>query len=328
LNKKLNSNIYWAFFRFALVIAILYFLVSSDVLDIKKLIIMLKSGWIYIGFICLLITLFFSMLRWKILLSSINLTLRMREIASLTFIGFSLNKLIPGAIFGDIVKSYYLGRGSPNKVKIIMTIVLDRFIGIFTLIFTGALAISGILIFRSDLLKTSEELHNIQVLGFTLFLIVAIIIFVFYFSLSNKFHQYNIIKGLTANMRTHKTFGKLFDIFNLLKYKKRFLLSATCISIIGKIPLILCMYFIGKSTGENDLLFAHYLFLAPVAYTLNAIPFGAGGLGTGEVFVYKLFKLFGSVNGANIIAIFHIATIFFSLIGLILYVFHKKQERI
>ena len=76
LNKADNSNssIYWTFVRFAIVIAILYFLVSGNFLDVKKLILMIKSGWIYIGFTCLLVALFFSMIRWKILMRSLRFT--------------------------------------------------------------------------------------------------------------------------------------------------------------------------------------------------------------------------------------------------------------
>ena len=60
----------------------------------------------------------------------------------------------------------------------------------------------------------AEEIYNIQILGFTLFFIVAIIIGVFCFSISNIFHQNSIIKKLMSKARTHKTFGKLFDILN------------------------------------------------------------------------------------------------------------------
>ena len=165
-------------------------------------------------------------------------------------------------------------------------------------------------------------------MGAIIFVLIVVIMLGFYICLSDRFHQLSIVNWLTTKAPAHKFINKFYNTIRLFRYKKRSVLSAAGVSIVGQFPLILSIYFFGKGAADNVLLFVHYLFLAPIAFTLNAIPLGPGGLGTGEVFVYKLFELFGSVNGANIIAIFHIATIFFSLIGFFLYVFHKKQETI
>jgi uncharacterized membrane protein YbhN (UPF0104 family) len=64
-----------------------------------------------------------------------------------------------------------------------------------------------------------------------------------------------------------------------------------------------------------------------VALILNAIPIGPGGMGSGEAFVESLFMLFGSRNGGEITAVFHIVVILFSVIGFFIYIKGKGNLR-
>ena len=59
---------------------------------------------------------------------------------------------------------------------------------------------------------------------------------------------------------------------------------------------------------------------------LNAIPISPGGIGTGELFTFKLYQAFGSSNGANVMILFHIGNIIFSLIGLIVILFRMPKK--
>lgn len=318
-------SIFWTFFRIAIVIVIIYFLFHSRAINIVTLIKMFNSGWALLGFICILVAVFFAMIRWKILMNAIKLNPTVFQITKLTFIGFAFNTVIPGAVSGDIVKAYYLSRGRPHKTEAVMTIVFDRLVGIFTLFLTTLSVIVVILLFRNSFIITAEELYNIQIMGLIMLVLVVVIILGFYISLSNRFDQLSIVKRLQDKGPIFISISKLFNTLRLFRYKKRFVFLAIGVSIVGQFPLILSIYFFGKSAADNVLLFFHYLFLAPIAFTLNAIPLSPGGFGSGEIFVYKLFKLFGSINGANILAMFHVSTIVFSFIGLLLYIFNKKN---
>jgi len=97
------------------------------------------------------------------------------------------------------------------------------------------------------------------------------------------------------------------------------------VSFVGQFPMIISLYFIGKSAEDTVLELAHYFFLGPITMILNAIPIGPGGLGSGEAFVYTLFKLYGSNNGANITGGFHLILIIFSVIGFSFYIWGKKE---
>jgi len=117
----------------------------------------------------------------------------------------------------------------------------------------------------------------------------------------------------------------LYSTLYSFREKKLTLFKAIVLSFVGQSPLIVGMYCIGRGADETVLGLAHYLFLAPLALILNAIPVGPGGMGSGEALVESLFMLFGSRNGGEVTAVFHMTLVLFSVIGFTLYV-RKKGE--
>ena len=322
---KLQSRLAWTFIRISVVIAIIYFLINSGALNLIKLGKMLKNGWIYLGFFCLFISVFFAVFRWKVLLNSVEIHTAFGKITRLTFIGLAFNTIIPGAVSGDIIKAYYLVRGKSRKAEAIITIILDRLIGLFTFFVTAGVAIIGVLIFGGGIVNTLNELRDIKIMGLIVIILALVMVFGFLICLSVRFSQSVPVRWLTTNAPGHTIIYRIYNTIFSFRDKKRALLLAMSLSIIVQFPLILAMYFFNKGANDTALTFTHYLFCAPIALILNAIPLGPGGLGTGEAFVYALFKLFGSLNGANVMAMFHIAMIILSVIGFLLYILRKSE---
>lgn len=310
--------------QFIVGVFFLYFLIHNSILDLSQVKLMLISKWTILGFPCIIISFFFFSIRWKVLLYSVGLNLRLNEIARLTFIGIAFNTIIPGGVGGDIVKTYYLTRGRRYKFKAISTVILNRIVGLFSTLILSLGAICGVLIFGRGIINPIVEFRNLQILGLFIIILLTLLVIGFIIAMSDRFRRNGIVQWTTTKAPGHVIIKKLYDALYEFKHKKYILFLTTIISIIGQFPLILSFYFFGKSF-ENILTFVHYLFLAPIAFLLNTIPLGPGGLGTGEAFVYALFKLFGSMNGANINAVFHIEMIIISIICYILFVFGDKS---
>ena len=314
------------FIRLAVVVAIFYLLIYSGVLDFGKLSEMVKSGWIYCGAACFLVSTLVSIIRWRILLHAVHIYPTLIEVAKLSFIGHAFSIVIPGAISGDIIKAYYVAHGRSRKTEAIVTVILDRVMGLFTMLVTAALAIGAVLVINQEIAKTPIELRNIQIMGLILIFLIAGMVIGFLLSFSVRIRQSKLVKWLIMKKTPrHNIINKLYNGVYLFREKKRVLLIAIGFSFVGQFPLILSIYFFGKSADDTALRLAHYFFLGPIAMILNAIPLGPGGLGSGEAFVYTLFKLYGSNNGANITGIFHLLLIIFSVIGFSIYIWGKKE---
>ncbi|MBN1420027.1 MAG: flippase-like domain-containing protein [Planctomycetes bacterium] len=74
-----------------------------------------------------------SVTRWWILLRAIGIPIRYLEALRLTYIGFFFNSAVPGLTGGDVVKAFYIARGSPAPYKAVVSVFVDRVFGMLGL---------------------------------------------------------------------------------------------------------------------------------------------------------------------------------------------------
>ena len=85
------------------------------------------SGWLLSSF------------RWWLLVRAVDLPFRLRDAARLNFIGAFFNFVIPGAVFGNVVKVAFLVRGDPERrPRAIASGVVDFLSGLFGLFVIAA----------------------------------------------------------------------------------------------------------------------------------------------------------------------------------------------
>lgn len=137
--------------KFAVTFSILYFLVSRGRLNFEKLILLRQSSQLFLFLFLILVfwSLPITALRWWLLLQSIRLRLSFFRACILTWVGYFFSLILPGSVSGDVVKGYYVIKANKNKGKIdiLMTLLIDRFIGLFGLIF---LSVTGLLLSLKD----------------------------------------------------------------------------------------------------------------------------------------------------------------------------------
>src|SRR5438067_12362066 len=87
--------------------------------------------------------------RWHVLLKVQKIHLTLPRLSGLFLIGMFYNQFLPGGTGGDIIKSYYLLKETPDKkAGALLAVVFDRFIVVVALVGITVTLIG----FRSDLL--------------------------------------------------------------------------------------------------------------------------------------------------------------------------------
>ena len=316
----------WMTARVAGVIAIFALLIHFGVLDLSKMQMMLLSWWSGLAAICFMMSVVISAFRWRILLCAVDIRLRISVVMRLSFIGYAFGTVIPGAVSGDMVKGYYLVKGnSDKKTEAVMTILLDRFVALFTMLLTGAAAIGAVLLLMPGNAQNADQINVLRQLGYCVTGIAIFVLLGFMLCLSEWLRQTQLAIWITTSAPGHRILDKIYSTIYSFRNKKRQLGKAIAISFIGQLPLVITMYCIARAADETALRFAYYFFLSPLAAIMNTIPLGPGGLGSGEALVEALFMLFGSRNGAEITAVGHLIFIFFSIIGFTLYIRGKGE---
>ena len=120
--------IYWLFERGSLDFSILWHLTNPFNLTLLLglyLALMLTNNW-----------------RWHVFLEALGIKIPFKETFKLSLVGLFFNFTMPGGVGGDFVKGYYLAKHRKNKkVKVAMSILLDRFSGFYTMTLTSLIAL-------------------------------------------------------------------------------------------------------------------------------------------------------------------------------------------
>ena len=103
--------------------------------------------------------------RWNLLLRISGVRLRPWDLIRLTMIGCFFNLAIPGAVSGDILKMALVAKQTHNKKgHAILTIILDRILGLFGLFIVASVVMVFYVPFLLDL---GVEYRPIQIAAFT-----------------------------------------------------------------------------------------------------------------------------------------------------------------
>src|SRR5213595_2400606 len=147
-------------FQLAVTIALLYW-VYHDPNRRAQMVEAIRNAqyhWVIIGILAYVVVEIAAAFRWHVLLKVQGIHLSFARLCGFFLIGMFYNQFLPGGTGGDIMKSYYLLKETPDKkAGALLAVVFDRFIGLVALV-----AITATLIgLRYDFLSQKPETRNL-----------------------------------------------------------------------------------------------------------------------------------------------------------------------
>src|SRR6201982_1968055 len=147
-------------FQVSVTIAVLYW-VYHDPTRRAQMVEAIRNAdyrWVGMGVLAYLVVEIAAAFRWHVLLKVQKIHLPLPRLAGLFFIGMFYNQFLPGGTGGDIMKSYYLLKETPDKkAGALLAVVFDRFIGLVALVAITVTLIS----LRYDFLAQTNETRNL-----------------------------------------------------------------------------------------------------------------------------------------------------------------------
>jgi len=303
--------------KFLVAGGLILFLVLSGKLDLGRLATLLRQpGQVAIILMCVGGVSLCGVFRWWMLLKGQGFKTRLMDVFKLTFIGAFFNSFMPGAVGGDLIKAYYVGRENPEGVEAMTTIFLDRLTGLFGLMVLGLAAIA----LNMEFLNADPALGRLAwVLGLGLsvgaILGAGLFLFPLPSGLSFKIWRINagqILVRVSCAIRTYKS-------------HRMVLIGAICLSLLAHVFMTIALCLTARALGIQAITLRQYFFLIPIGLAVNAIPLAPGGLGIGEIGFGWLFSLAGADGGANVALAFHVYMILWSTPGAVFYLMGWKQ---
>jgi glycosyltransferase 2 family protein len=276
------------------------------------------------------VVLSFGIYRWRILLEVQGIHLRAWDLIKLTMVGQFFNITIPGAVSGDIIKMVYVRDHAPGRTaEAVLTIMLDRIVGILGLFVVAAIAVIASLGYLADA-DTKVRIGAYIVGAGSIGGIIAVFAVQFREALQRLPGVQGLIDfgarilpgGISA------TIGRLVQALDLYRERRGTIVLALALSI-GVHALLACsIAAIGNGVHEPNLGFRDYFLATQVANAVGAIPVTPGGFGTRDATLAFFFSQAGAGAKASIVPIFYTCVVaFYSLLGGVFFIFMRSDAK-
>jgi uncharacterized protein (TIRG00374 family) len=246
-------------------------------------------------------------LRWRLLLAAQGIGFRLVELLRLVFIGLLFNNVMPGSLGGDVVKAYYVTRRTPQKVAGVLTVFLDRVLGLLGL---TTLCLLGTLTNLSD---ARFRLLFLELTALVLLVVAGGAVF-----LSAPLRRFLHVEGILRRLPFRRTIAELDRAFLIYRDHGRAVALGFLLSLGVHLVVVTGTWILGRSLGLEATL-GQYFSLVPVALGIATLPISIAGWGVGEWAYAVLFSRLSPSNWIPAMALsvlFRVSTVVvWSLLG-------------
>jgi uncharacterized protein (TIRG00374 family) len=239
--------------------------------------------------------------RWYVLVRGIDLPFTPVLAAKLGLVGTYYNAFLPGSVGGDLMKAYYIARGQPGRrAAAVATVVVDRLVGLFGLLWFSALVGGGLWLAGDERVASSAFLQKIvRVCGVLVALAVAGWVVMGFLSPQRA-------DRLTGRLNRVPKVGKaLAEVwFAVWTYRQRprVLYAAVALTAVCHVAMVLTFHLavrVYPTTGPGTL--AEHVVVAPIGFIGQALFPVPGGVGVGEGIFGYLYKLIDRPEATGVI---------------------------
>lgn len=239
-----------------------------------------------LGAFCYFLTALIAGARWWWLLRVNGTDVSLLETLRYTWIGIFFNNVVPGATGGDVVKALYIMKRCPgHRVQVLMSVIVDRVLGLGSLALLGAVVV----------LFALDRFAQIAIGIWAVILGVGI---VGLFAFSRRLRS--LVRLKTLLDRLPPKIGhvlKRVDHAVFVYRDHKIVIAASLMAGVGNHVLaVLSVVCFGNALDIGMPSF-EYFVLIPVINIVTAVPLAPNGWGIGEG-LYKYF--FGQYGGSYI----------------------------
>jgi uncharacterized protein (TIRG00374 family) len=273
--------------------------------------------------------------RWRLLMDVQQMHLPFFQAFKLTMAGNFFSMIIPGAVSGDLLKIGYAGQYfTGRKTEILLTIMLDRILGLFAMFFAATLATLLYLPQLPELWRT-HRLLGLAVLTVNAGCLVCILVYGLYRKKDFFLKSRLVRTGFSALYRRLPRFlanilERLQAAFALYENQQAILGKHVFYSILVHLINAFCLFAIGKALGEKAMSVTQYTLSMQIANATGLLPLTPGGLGMRDAVSAAFFKAFEAnppeVAG-SIPVVYSIIVVSWSLIGAAIFIFSPRLRK-
>ncbi len=267
-------------------------------LDLSELLIEFKNirlSFFILALLLYLSTMFFSTKRWSYFVKADKNFFQLFE---LYMVGAFFNIFLPGTVGGDVVKAYYLYKGTQKRGDSLVSVFMERYMGMLALISIASVAT----------LIGFQHVKDTFALKFFIIIVTIFIAGTIFVSFFPYEIFYKKLKDVRASIK--------YFIFQKDIFLKTLFLSLT-IQGIG----IFVVFLLSKSINIDIAISYHFIFI-PIITVISMIPISFSGVGLREYSFLHFYSIAGLTEekAVTLSLLWFIIMIITGLIGFLFYI--------
>ena len=276
------------------------------------------------GFLGFLISLLVVAVRWWFLLRLQDIHIPLWEAVRLTFLGQFFNTLLPSTVGGDLVKAYYVSKHTPKKGAVLVSVVVDRVLGLTELTLLAAIMLTVVLL--GNLASLDDP--NIRRSAIAIAIVIALIVGAVLFLFSRRFRRLFHLQKIYSRLPMAHHIAAAGDAAILYRQRITGLVKAVCMTFGAHLMWVGALALLGFGLNLKLPWFEYFLYI-PLVYIIGSIPISPGSVGLIESLYLAFFHAAG-VSPSEILAFALLARlipIFWGLPGIIVAVTGAKLPK-
>ncbi len=246
--------------------------------------------WLFVlGAFCYFVTVLIAGARWWWLLRANGTGVTLAETLRYTWIGVCFNTVMPGSVSGDLIKAIYIMKRCPgHRVPVLVSVIVDRVLGLASLALLGAVVV----------LFALDRFRDVALVIWGVILLVGLM---FVFAFSRRLRQLIRLNALLDKL-PHKVNHLLRMVEQAVYFYRNHagvIVGSLATGIVNHVIAVLSVMFMGQSLGVG-MPPLEYFALIPIVNIISAVPLTPNGWGIGEAVYRHLFGTYGAayVTGA------------------------------
>ncbi len=218
-----------------------------------------------------------------------EISIRLWEVIRLTFLGQFFNAVVPGTVGGDLVKAYHSAKHTPHKGAAIITVFIDRLLGLTGLALLAAVMIVCLLAAGQ---KTPKEMQGqIIAAGAALGTVAMMMVFLF----STRFRRILHLEKLYRRLSIAHHIDSAIAGAHRFRQNIGALIAAIGITLIAHVIWIASVVILAEAL-HLEVPWYNYFVYIPLIYIIGSVPVTPGGLGVVETAYIAFFASSGISN--------------------------------
>jgi len=221
--------------------------------------------------------------RWRMLLKIQDVNVSLWEVTRLTFLGQFFNAIVPGTVGGDLVKAYYVAKHTPRVAAVVVSIFVDRLLGLVELALMAGVML-GLL-----LLGGQRSFAEFRLPAICMAAILLAVAGMLTFLLSRRFRRALHLDKLYRRMPIAHHIAAAGDAALLYRQRLGTMAWAVAVSVVSHLAFVGFVALMGASLSIPVGPMEYFLYV-PLIYIIGAIPLTPGGVGWVENWYLRFFE--------------------------------------